>query len=148
MLADRTPHPAAFGCHLLPQGEKGKTLSHREERQRGAVGVVHGGVQGDDGGETVAVLDRPPEGDRPTPVVPDRDDRTPDAEFVDQGAEIRDAWWATAGTPANSSYINFAHGDEALDVIYGDSLSRLQQLKGVYDPDNRFNQWFPLVPRT
>src|SRR6202043_743832 len=22
--ADRTPHPAAFGCHLLPQGEKGR----------------------------------------------------------------------------------------------------------------------------
>ena len=43
------------------------------------------------------------------------------------------------------SYINFAHGDESLENIYGASLPRLQALKKVYDPQNRFNQWFPLA---
>lgn len=43
-----------------------------------------------------------------------------------------------------SSYINFAHGDESLETIYGSSLPRLQKLKQQYDPNRRFNQWFPL----
>ena len=42
------------------------------------------------------------------------------------------------------SYINFAHGDEPLETIYGESYTRLQELKTSYDPQNRFNQWFPL----
>ena len=46
------------------------------------------------------------------------------------------------------SYINFAHGDEDLDVVYGPSLSRLQALKKKYDPNNVFNHWFPLTPRS
>ncbi|RYP69500.1 hypothetical protein DL770_008230 [Monosporascus sp. CRB-9-2] len=41
------------------------------------------------------------------------------------------------------SYINFAHGDEPLDHIYGSSLTRLQQLKRKYDPQKRSNRWFP-----
>lgn len=41
-----------------------------------------------------------------------------------------------------SSYINFAYGDEDLDVVYGDNLSKLRALKQRYDPSNRFNQWF------
>lgn len=41
-------------------------------------------------------------------------------------------------------YINFAHGDEALYVIYGDSLHRLQRLKKELDPKGRFDQWFPI----
>lgn len=43
------------------------------------------------------------------------------------------------------SYVNFAHGDEPLDVVYGESLGRLQNLKRQYDPNNRFNQWFDLT---
>ena len=45
------------------------------------------------------------------------------------------------------SYINFAHGDEDLEVVYGSSLQRLQTLKKKYDPKNLFNHWFPLSPR-
>ena len=44
-----------------------------------------------------------------------------------------------------SRYINFAHGDEDLETVYGASLPRLQSLKKQYDPQNRFNQWFPLA---
>jgi FAD/FMN-containing dehydrogenase len=39
-------------------------------------------------------------------------------------------------------YVNFAHGDEPLEEIYGDSLPRLRELKQKWDPENRFNQWF------
>ena len=39
-------------------------------------------------------------------------------------------------------YVNFAHGDEPLDVVYGDSLPRLKTIKKKVDPLNRFNQWF------
>ncbi|KAI0122728.1 FAD binding domain-containing protein [Daldinia grandis] len=47
--------------------------------------------------------------------------------------------------PTNlSAYINFSHGDETLDAVYGSSLPRLRQLKQKYDPKGRFNQWFPL----
>lgn len=42
-------------------------------------------------------------------------------------------------------YINFAHGDEPLNEIYGEDLPKLQKLKKRYDPQNKFNQWFPLA---
>ena len=51
-----------------------------------------------------------------------------------------------AYTDSVHSYINFAHGDEALDVVYGPNLQRLQTLKKEYDPKNVFNHWFPLTP--
>jgi len=43
---------------------------------------------------------------------------------------------------ADDRYVNFAHGDETLDVVYGDSLARLKTIKKKVDPLNRFNQWF------
>jgi hypothetical protein len=39
-------------------------------------------------------------------------------------------------------YINFAHGDESLEEIYGNSLPHLRELKRKWDPQNRLNQWF------
>lgn len=45
-----------------------------------------------------------------------------------------------------SSYINFAHGDEDLEVVYGSHVKRLQALKKTFDPQNVFDQWFPLTP--
>lgn len=44
-----------------------------------------------------------------------------------------------------TSYMNFAHGDEPLEEIYGESLPRLKVLKKQWDPQGRFNQWFPIV---
>ena len=44
-----------------------------------------------------------------------------------------------------TSYMNFAHGDEPLEEIYGESLPRLKELKRQWDPQGRFNQWFPIV---
>ena len=42
-------------------------------------------------------------------------------------------------------YMNFAHGDESLEEIYGQSLPRLRELKQQWDPQGVFNQWFPIV---
>ncbi|KAI1819658.1 FAD binding domain-containing protein [Xylaria intraflava] len=67
-----------------------------------------------------------------------------DAQATAMGSKIRNYWRSTAGTSAPSSYVNFAHGDEPLDVIYGASLSKLTTLKEQYDPAKLFNQWFPL----
>ena len=44
-----------------------------------------------------------------------------------------------------SRYINLCHGDEPLEEVYGDSLPRLRELKRVWDPENRFNQWFNIL---
>jgi FAD/FMN-containing dehydrogenase len=43
-------------------------------------------------------------------------------------------------------YINFAHGDETPEAIYGSSLPKLKQLKKQYDPAGLFNQWFTIKP--
>jgi hypothetical protein len=41
-----------------------------------------------------------------------------------------------------SRYVNLCHGDEPLAEVYGESLSRLRDLKKVWDPEGRLNQWF------
>ncbi|PYI04751.1 FAD-binding domain-containing protein [Aspergillus sclerotiicarbonarius CBS 121057] len=75
------------------------------------------------------------------------------AWYADQGldapanawaGQIREHWRSTSGLQTNATYINFAFGDETLEDIYGGNVGRLQQLKGVYDPDNHFGQFFPL----
>ncbi|KAL1980340.1 hypothetical protein VTN96DRAFT_4243 [Rasamsonia emersonii] len=60
------------------------------------------------------------------------------------GAKVRDLIRSSDGLAANSSYINFAHGDDPLQNVYGDSLEKLRALKAKYDPLNRFGYWFPL----
>ncbi|RYP62676.1 hypothetical protein DL771_009617 [Monosporascus sp. 5C6A] len=77
-------------------------------------------------------------------AIPWYDDPAIDDEANKFGRKVRSYWTASDGTPSPVAYINFAHGDEPLDHIYGRSLTRLQQLKRKYDPNKRFNQWFPL----
>lgn len=48
-------------------------------------------------------------------------------------------------TKNTNRYLNFAHGDEPLEEIYGESLPRLRELKQQWDPNGRFNQFFPIV---
>ncbi|KAK7948430.1 FAD binding domain-containing protein [Apiospora aurea] len=47
----------------------------------------------------------------------------------------------------NGCYINFAHGDEPLEVVYGNSLPRLRAIKRRVDPKDNFNQWFNIRER-
>ncbi|KAF1915630.1 FAD binding domain-containing protein [Ampelomyces quisqualis] len=65
-----------------------------------------------------------------------------DKAAVKCGKEIREVWRKSNGRDFNASYVNFAHGDEPLEEIYGDSLPRLRELKRKWDPEDRFNQWF------
>ncbi|KAF2229869.1 Glucooligosaccharide oxidase [Viridothelium virens] len=60
------------------------------------------------------------------------------------GLSVRKLLRSSDGLPEHANYVNFAHGDESLQDIYGTSLPRLQSLKKQYDPGNRFNQWFPI----
>lgn len=56
----------------------------------------------------------------------------------------RNEFQTTAGTSELSIYVNYAHGDEGPAVLYGDNLSRLQQLKKKWDPNGRFNSYNPI----
>ncbi|KAI1499777.1 hypothetical protein F5X99DRAFT_410694 [Biscogniauxia marginata] len=55
------------------------------------------------------------------------------------GRELRDDFATTSGFPDLSVYVNYAHGDETIEQIYGEhKLPRLAQLKRRYDPHNVF----------
>ncbi|KAI0158055.1 FAD-binding domain-containing protein [Hypoxylon sp. FL1284] len=57
----------------------------------------------------------------------------------DLGREIRDAFFATSGFPEPAVYLNYAHGDEKIEQIYGgDKMPRLAALKKQWDPENVF----------
>ncbi|KAL9088299.1 MAG: hypothetical protein Q9165_006223 [Trypethelium subeluteriae] len=60
------------------------------------------------------------------------------------GSSVRDLLRSSDGLSEHANYVNFAHGDESLQDVYGTSLPRLQSLKKQYDPGNKFNQWFPI----
>ncbi|KAL8716458.1 MAG: hypothetical protein Q9220_000365 [cf. Caloplaca sp. 1 TL-2023] len=61
------------------------------------------------------------------------------------GSRVRSLLQSTDGLQQNSTYINFAHGDEPLSEVYGAELARLQTVKKRWDPQNKFNQWFSLA---
>ncbi|VUC29390.1 unnamed protein product [Clonostachys rosea] len=78
-------------------------------------------------------------------VQPIYEDSSLDDEADKLGAQVRALWRETDGFDTPRTYINFAHGDEDLVDIYGESLPRLRELKKKWDPANRFDQWFPIV---
>ncbi|RWA08729.1 hypothetical protein EKO27_g6368 [Xylaria grammica] len=54
--------------------------------------------------------------------------------------DLRDEVAATAGYPDLSVFINYAHGDEKLEQIYGvDNSARLASLKKKWDPNHVFS---------
>ncbi|KAK2017437.1 FAD binding domain-containing protein [Colletotrichum eremochloae] len=75
-------------------------------------------------------------------VIPWYTDAALDAEAQDFGRKVRDIWSYTETATKNPTYVNFAHGDETPEAIYGSSLSKLRQLKKKWDPSGAFNQWF------
>ncbi|RYC59723.1 hypothetical protein CHU98_g6474 [Xylaria longipes] len=78
-------------------------------------------------------------------AIPWYDDQLLDSHAQAFGNAARDLWRATDKLVQNSTYINFAHGDEAPEVVYGHSLPRLQKLKRLVDPWGKFNHWFAIV---
>lgn len=79
-------------------------------------------------------------------VIPWYTDATMDGEATTFAEKVRALWSYTADPKSNPSYINFAHGDETPEAIYGSSLARLKQLKKKYDPAGAFSQWFTIKP--
>lgn len=64
-------------------------------------------------------------------------------------ARIRSALLQGSGQRLHT-YVNYAHGDESLEALYGYEewrLRRLRKLKAEYDPDNRFGYYAPIVPQ-
>ncbi|OTB10571.1 hypothetical protein K445DRAFT_69978 [Daldinia sp. EC12] len=56
------------------------------------------------------------------------------------GLELRDDLVATSGYPDITVFVNYAHGDEKLEQIYGkDKLPRLAKLKKTWDPNHLFS---------
>ncbi|KAI2625152.1 FAD binding domain-containing protein [Xylaria nigripes] len=75
-------------------------------------------------------------------AIPWYDDSSLDEKAMEFGSKVRDLLRVTSGLDRNQTYINFGNGDEQLEVVYGDSLPRLRNIKKHYDPEDVFNQWF------
>lgn len=62
------------------------------------------------------------------------------------GKQIRAALRAGSGQPLHA-YVNYAHGDESLEALYGYEpwrVEKLRKLKAKYDPFNRFRYYAPI----
>ncbi|KAI3331730.1 FAD binding domain-containing protein [Xylariaceae sp. AK1471] len=77
-------------------------------------------------------------------AIPWYDDPALDKDAEEFGAAVRQLWRTTSGLPQDSTYINFAHGDEPLDVVYGKGMCKLKAVKRRVDPENHFNNWFDI----
>ncbi|KAK5637396.1 hypothetical protein RRF57_013110 [Xylaria bambusicola] len=98
--------------------------------------------------------------DAASTAYPHRDEYLP-AYFitaVPEGKEDAARQWAYAsrdmwnqGQPNRrpTTYVNFAAGDESLEMIYGPEpwrLEKLRKLKAKYDPNNSFRWFNPIIP--
>ena len=94
-------------------------------------------------------------------AVADRDDEMLVAVFVVMPPELyeqigaeAEAWGKelqrrAAGGQELHAYINYAHGHESLEEVYGHEKWRLEKLKGLkkkWDPENRFRFYSPISP--
>lgn len=73
-------------------------------------------------------------------------------DFAREWARETRALW-NAGQPQRrpTTYVNYAFGDESVESMYGYEpwrLRKLRTLKALYDPDNRFAYYNPIVSRT
>lgn len=69
-----------------------------------------------------------------------------DAEAEEHGSRLRNIIYEGSGSPELHTYVNYAHGDEPLQAVYGYEpwrLERLRHLKKKYDPKGRFSFFEP-----
>lgn len=67
---------------------------------------------------------------------------------ADFGGRMRRALLDGSGQPLHA-YVNYAHGDESLEALYGYEdwrQWRLRRLKGKYDPFEKFGYYAPINP--
>ncbi|CAJ2505665.1 Uu.00g130590.m01.CDS01 [Anthostomella pinea] len=70
----------------------------------------------------------------------DSDNATTVDAVTKLGPEIRNDIFVTSGYPDLAVYLNYAHGDEPIESLYGrNKLPRLAELKGKWDPNNVFS---------
>jgi hypothetical protein len=59
--------------------------------------------------------------------------------------EVRKSFDLTSGFDRPKVYVNYGHGDESLETLFGQrKLPRLRQLKQQYDPRGAFKFYHPL----
>lgn len=67
---------------------------------------------------------------------------------ADFGKRMRRALFDGSGQPLHA-YVNYAHGDESLQALYGYEdwrMWRLRRLKAKYDPFGKFGYYAPISP--
>ena len=73
----------------------------------------------------------------------------PDSPLVKETEKLgQDLRECMVGGEELHAYVNYAHGDESLEEMYGHQpwrLERLRKLKKQYDPENRFGFYAPIV---
>ncbi|KAH8673621.1 FAD-dependent oxygenase [Xylariales sp. PMI_506] len=82
-----------------------------------------------------------------TPVVSYALNSTLDSRAITFGEGLRQALHEADGSAELHAYVNYAHGDESLQEMYGYEswrLARLKALKEKYDPNNQFGFYAPI----
>lgn len=83
-----------------------------------------------------------------SPVIYYQVNSSLDAQAEEFGRYSRSLLKAGSGSPEQHSYVNYAHGDESLEEVYGYEPWRLQKLRWLkkkYDPKNNFGFYEPIV---
>lgn len=73
--------------------------------------------------------------------------KTLDAKSIDFGENLRLALHRASGSAELHTYVNYAHGNETLQELYGYEswrLPKLKTLKNKYDPSGKFNFYAPI----
>lgn len=81
-----------------------------------------------------------------SPFVSYVSDPTLDSHAAEYGRKIRQALLDASEKPLKA-YLNYAHGDESQEAIYGYApwrLEKLRMLKRQYDPEGKFNYYNPI----
>lgn len=82
-----------------------------------------------------------------TPVVSYAVNKSLDAKAIAFGDSFRQALFNASGMSQMHTYVNYAHGDETLQEVYGYEAwrqYRLKSLKTKYDPKGKFDFYEPI----
>lgn len=82
-----------------------------------------------------------------SPVIVYLPNSTLDDAAVNHGKRFRELLREGSGASELHSYVNYAHGDETLESIYGAEpwrLEKLRKLKKIYDAENKFAFYAPI----
>ncbi|KAJ6187299.1 hypothetical protein N7519_002207 [Penicillium mononematosum] len=72
-------------------------------------------------------------------------DKSVEVQAADLGNQLRNILFEATGFEDIRAYVNYAHGDETLQQLYGSSQERLLALKQKYDPTGKFSFYAPIA---